>query len=90
MLSCISKPNNIFLLYFLQIDVLNDKISTKLLSVYDNKILDYTGIQFHWSGRDSRGATQLSNNYHKLIDDNYKSDISLEKAEKFLDKLLGL
>jgi hypothetical protein len=89
MLSFISDKNNIFLLYFLQIDILNGEISTKLVSIFDDEILNSTRIQTHWSGIDSRGTTQLSSMNHKIFDSNYNSIISLEKARSYLNNLLN-
>lgn len=87
-LKLLSEPNNVFLFYLLSIDQTNNAITTKLVSIFDSMILNCTKIQQHWSGRNSRGTTQLSNTFHNVIKTDYKLQIDLQQSIQFLQNLL--
>lgn len=69
----------------------NDNIYTKLLSVFDEDILDSTDIVHQWSGINSRGTAQFNGNVIKnLVIDNSKSNkINLDKSKSFLSSLIS-
>ncbi len=58
LLDFLSKPKTVYLLFLIGIGK-GDDIKTRLVSVFDKKMLDATRIQHYWAGRNSRGVTQL-------------------------------
>jgi hypothetical protein len=87
-LKLLSESNNVFLFCLLSIDQTNNTIIAKLVSIFDITILNCTKIQQHWSGRNSRGTTQLSNNFHNIINKDYQSKIDLQQSVQFLQKII--
>lgn len=61
----------------------------RLVSFLDPALIDATVIQPHWSGRDSRGATQLSGDLSLLLAPGYVETVDAGKALRFLMRLLG-
>ncbi len=89
-LSFLSTEKSVFMLYLVGIHYENKSITTRLVSIFQGKLLSNTVIQDHWAGRNSRGVTQFNGNAIKeiiLSDDN---TIDLELSKEFLEKLLGI
>ena len=61
-----------------------------LCSVYHDKLIDNTILQFHWAGRNTRGAAQFNGTAidEMLREDDFENHINENKAENFLTKLL--
>ena len=84
-----SDSRSIFLFFFIGVD--EDSIfKTLLCSVYHSKLIDNTILQFHWAGRNTRGAAQFNGTAidEMLNEDNFRNEIDLSKAQGFLKKLL--
>lgn len=85
-----SDSKSVFLFFFIGVDE-KSIFRTLLCSVYHEKLLDNTILQYHWAGRNSRGAAQLNGT---AIDEmlkaaDFKNNIVLEKATAFLEGLLS-
>lgn len=74
--------------FFVRIDRASGHISSKLLTIFDERILGATRIQHHWAGRNSRGVAQLSGDFATLIDESYQEHIDVGEATDFLSRLL--
>ncbi|GAB4468084.1 MAG: hypothetical protein OHK0029_40330 [Armatimonadaceae bacterium] len=89
MLEFLSEDRSVFMFYFVGMSY--DKIEkTILTSIFQQDILQATITLKHWSGRNSRGVTQLDGKeINRLI---YKPDstISEDKSKKFLETLIAL
>ncbi len=82
-------PRSVFLFYFIGVDE-NSIFKTLLCSVYHDKLIDNTILQFHWAGRNTRGAAQFNGTAidEMLREDDFENHINENKAENFLTKLL--
>ena len=81
---------SVFMFFFIGIDE-KDIFNTVLCSVYHNKLINNTILQFHWAGRSSRGAAQFNG---IAIDEMLKKQIFVNEiddvqAKGFLKKLLS-
>ena len=84
-----SEARSVFLFYFIGID--EDSIfRTLLCSVYHDKLIDSTILQFHWAGRSTRGTAQFNGKAidEMLSEDDFKNSIDANKAKSFLENLL--
>lgn len=81
---------SVFLFFFIGVDE-NSIFKTLLCSVYHGKLIDNTLLQFHWAGRNTRGVAQFSGMAidEMLKEKNFTNNINIEKAEFFLQELLG-
>lgn len=89
LLDFLSKDKSIYMIYFIGISD-EREIKTHLCSIFENRLIESTLVQFHWAGRNSRGVTQFSG---KVIDEliNTKaSKIDIELSRLWLNKLLKL
>ena len=81
---------SVFMFYFIGVD--EDNIfNTLLCSVYHDKLIDNTILQFHWAGRSSRGVAQFKGT---AIDEMLKKEefinaIDINKAKAFLQELIN-
>jgi hypothetical protein len=76
--------------FFVGIDVKREAVRTILVSTLDSSILRATHVQFHWAGRNSRGATQLTGDASGLFSREFKEVIDVERARVFLQELIDL
>ncbi len=81
--------NSIFLFFFIGVDE-KDIFKTLLCSVFHGKLIDNTVLQFHWAGRNTRGAAQFNGTAidEMLQEEVFKNDIDENKSKEFLKGLL--
>lgn len=75
---------SIFLFVFIGVDE-NSIFKTLLCSVYHEKLIDNTILQFHWAGRNTRGAAQFNGIAidEMLKETNFTNNICVDKAKSF-------
>lgn len=75
---------------FIGVDNKTSEVKSNLVSFLDKSLLENTKIQHHWSGQNSRGTAQLNDKIKTVFDENFKSEIDLEKSKAFLQRLVAL
>lgn len=89
LLEFLSKDNTVYLIYIIGIE--DNKIYTKLITVFDEEILGSTRIVDNWSGLNSRGTTQYNGDSIKSIvmsDKNIENNINEDKVLSFINELI--
>jgi len=89
MLEFLSREKSIFMFYFVGVDP-GKIVNTVLVSMFQNKLLSSTILLKHWSGRNSRGVTQLEGHIIKQLILAPESEIEVDGAKKFLEKMINL
>jgi len=89
LLEFLSQDKSVFMFYFIGLEP-DEIVNQVLISMFQVDLLRSTILLRHWSGRNSRGVTQLEGDtIHKLIlSPNNK--INIEESSLFLEKLLQL
>ena len=88
MLQFLSRDHSVFAFFIVEIDAPKQRIRARLVPVLEMNLLNFTTVQHHWAGRNSRGVTQLFGNFQAVLDENYSLTIDRAKAETFLNHLL--
>lgn len=89
MLKIISRGNAICVFCFIGVNLPEEEILVKVVSIFDKTVLEATGLQFHWAGRNSRGVTQLTGEtILPVFEPSFEEFIDIKKAQLFLTKLL--
>lgn len=90
-LQTMAEDNTIFMFYFIGIDE-NGIFNSILTSVFHNTLIDATTSQHHWSGRNTRGATQfIGKQINSLLsEEEFNNQIDKNKSIKFLEKFLEM
>ena len=89
MLRVLSYGNVALSFLFIGINVKDESISSRLVSILDSTILNSTRIQFHWAGRNSRGVTQLSGDLKSIFSNVFSEEINEPFAKTFLKDLIN-
>jgi hypothetical protein len=89
-LEFLAAENTIFMIYLVGIDYEHKNIKTKLISMFQEILIDNTVIQDHWAGRNSRGVSQFNGEAVKQIILNGENIIDIEKSCDFLRKIIAL
>ena len=81
---------SVFLFFFIGVNE-ESIFKTLLCSVYHGKLIDNTILQFHWAGRNTRGAAQFNGIAidEMLKEQSFVNDIDKTKSETFLQELLN-
>lgn len=81
---------SVFLFFFIGVNE-ESIFKTLLCSVYHGKLIDNTILQFHWAGRNTRGAAQFNGTAidEMLNEQSFVNDIDTTKSETFLQELLN-
>ena len=90
MLEFLSEESSVFMIFFVGIDYTQKSIKTKLISMFQNTLLDNTVIQAHWAGRNSRGVSQFNGEAIKRIILNEINTIDISKAKVFLEQIVTM
>ena len=80
---------SVFMFFFIGVDE-NSIFNTLLCSVYHNKLISNTIMQFHWAGRSTRGAAQFNGAAidEMLKEQNFSNNIDDLQAINFIKGLL--
>lgn len=81
---------SVFMFFFIGVDA-NDIFNTLLCSVYHDKLISNTILQFHWAGRSSRGVAQFNGSAidEMLKTKHFQNNIINTQATEFLKGLLN-
>ncbi|MCH7964577.1 MAG: hypothetical protein IH852_11645 [Bacteroidetes bacterium] len=90
LLEAISIEKTYFGYLFIGVDDLNKQVKVNLVSFIDKFLIDNTNIQHHWSGKNSRGTAQLTDNIKGIFFDSFQNEIDLTKAKEFIKTLIRL
>ncbi len=90
MLEFLSRDDTVFMIYLVGIDYQRKSIKTKLISMFQETLVDNTVIQTHWAGRNSRGVSQFSGQAVKRIILHEGNTIDVKKAKAFLERVIAL
>lgn len=90
MLEFLSQCNTVFMLYLIGIDYDKRTIHSKLISMFQETLLDSIIIQEHWAGRNSRGVSQFNGEAIKKIILNEENKIDTSKAKAFLERIVSI
>ena len=89
MLEELSSGNTAFVFLFIGIDIENSIVTSSTVSIFDESIIAGTRKQDHWSGRDSRGTTQLrGDTIESIFSDSFQERIVRGNSKKFLRWLM--
>src|SRR5207247_916459 len=72
LLAFLAKEGSVFAFLFLGIDVSEGSVMARLVPALDQVLLAATAVQHHWAGRSSRGVTQLSGRFDRVLTTDYK------------------
>ncbi len=64
-------------------------VAAKLVSMLDRQLVARTTVQMHWSGRGTRGTTQITGDVDFLIAPGFEEDVDVAIAESFLERLMN-
>ncbi|MBN2020740.1 MAG: hypothetical protein JW749_11020 [Sedimentisphaerales bacterium] len=89
MLEFLSSARSVFMFYFVGVDP--DRIvNTVLVSMFQGKLLCSTKLRKHWSGRNSRGATQFEGKTIGQLIMNPEYGINKKESVEFLKQIIAL
>jgi len=88
-LEFLGSEKTIFMFYFVGINPENN-ISTAMISIFQNQLLDSTITIKHWAGRNSRGVTQFEGNTINKLIQQPNNDIDIKKSIDFLKQLISI
>ena len=88
LLKFMSEPKSVYLIYVLGIG--SRDIFTRLISVFDERLISSTHIESHWSGRNTRGTVQLTEDaLSNILNQPDCPQIDSDLAKQFLRRLIG-
>ncbi|MCM1524965.1 MAG: hypothetical protein NC120_10960 [Ruminococcus sp.] len=88
LLEFLSEQKSVYMIYLLGVDC-NNKITTRLVSAFDDRLTKATNLQQHWAGRNSRGVAQFNGKaLISILEQENDTHISYDKAEAFLKQLI--
>lgn len=87
-LEALSGGKTACLLYFVHLDLEENRVSTYLVNCFDEAVIENTRVQFHWAGRNSRGVTQLDMNIRDSFRGEWRDRHDLPRALQFIDALI--
>jgi len=88
-LEALSDGRTVCAVYLIHINAERQQLSTYMVNCFDEDILDHTLIQHHWSGRSSRGSSQLHVKvFQALGEEGRIARLNKERALGFIDGLI--
>ncbi len=88
MLAFLAQPGSVFAFLMLGVDISKGTVAARLIPALDATLLSATAVQQHWAGRASRGVTQLSGPFSRVLDSGYQPKVDPVQARTFLASLL--
>jgi len=89
-LEALSDGHTVCAVYMIHINAELQQIDTYMVNCFDEDILDHTLIQHHWSGRSSRGSSQLhARVFQALAAKDREPRFNPERALSFIDELIA-
>lgn len=88
-LEFLSRERSVFMFYFVGVDPASI-VNTVLVSMFQSDLLQSTILLKHWSGRNSRGTTQLEGTRVRELILNPRNDIDIAVAKQFLERIIAL
>ena len=89
LLEFLSEEKSVYMIYLLGIDE-NGKITGRLCSAFDVRLIDSTNVIHHWAGRNSRGVAQfIGRGLISVLSDENKTIIDEEKTRLFLEDMIN-
>lgn len=89
MLAFLAQEGSVFAFLVVGVDVYQGIVVARLVPVLDTVLLASTAVQHHWAGRGSRGVTQLSGRFDRVLASDYTPTIPVAQARAFLLDLLA-
>lgn len=91
LLKFLAKENSVYMICLIGVDE-NGKITLRLFSSFDEKIINATKVQHHWAGRNSRGGSQFEGAALRsiLLDSSFKPSVNVSEAREYIRKLIDL
>ncbi|NLE62672.1 MAG: hypothetical protein GX612_02385 [Bacteroidales bacterium] len=90
LLEAISNDKTYFGYLFIGVDDKSNEVKVSLVSFLDKFLITNTKIQHHWSGKNSRGTAQLTDNIKNVFNEKFKNEIDIKESKAFVEKLIGL
>lgn len=90
MLALLAEPGTVFAFLLVGVNTAARTVTARLVPVFDETLLQATAVQHHWAGRGSRGVTQFTGGFDRVLAPTYRSKIDVARARAFLDELLAL
>jgi len=90
LLEAISNEKTYFGYLFIGVDDKSNEVKVNLVSFIDKFLITNTKIQHHWSGKNSRGTAQLTDNIKNVFAKDFQNEIDSEQSKTFIDKLINL
>lgn len=87
-LEFMSRADTVLAFLIVGIDRRLGAVTARLLPVLESGLIDSTTRQPHWAGRSSRGTTQLTGDFRKVLAPDYLPKLDVEKAKDFIRRLL--
>lgn len=88
MLEFLTHSRSVFLFYFVGIDP-GKIVDTALVSMFQRKLLQFTVVLRHWSGRNSRGVTQFEGRAINDLILSPDAEISEDESVEFLRRVIS-
>jgi len=90
LLEAISNEKTYFGYLFVGVDDESNEVKVNLVSLLDKFLISNTKIQHHWSGINSRGTAQLTDNIKNVFAKDFQKEIDIEQSKAFIEKLINL
>jgi hypothetical protein len=74
---------------FVGLDLAGQRVTPRLVNVFDEVLLGATRVQHHWAGRGSRGVTQLANCPESIFEAGFQPHLDVDAAERFVRGLIA-
>lgn len=89
MLQFLAMDRSVFMFYFVGIDPVK-VVDTALISMFQKRLLGATILLRHWSGRNSRGVTQLEGRTISDLIEKPGDGIDEAESVRYLEQIIGL